>query len=91
MKMKLGRLFLIAFVFAGGQAWAGSDDTKWIDKCIEDNKDEGQAPETVKRFCSCMNNKMGDNETQSVSQWEKLHKHENAECSKKAGWKDSPG
>ncbi len=64
-----------------------ADDIKWIAKCITDNKDEGQTPEVVKTYCECMNEKMDDNETQSVTQWEKKNPKEQKECSDKAGWK----
>ena len=29
--------------------------------------------EVVLKYCTCMNNKMSDNETQSITQWEKTH------------------
>ncbi|OQX25073.1 MAG: hypothetical protein BWK80_17520 [Desulfobacteraceae bacterium IS3] len=60
---------------------------KWIAQCIMDNKDEGQPMEVVQKYCECMNSKMDDNETQSVTQWEKSHKKEQKECSDAAGWK----
>ena len=63
------------------------DDMKWIAQCIMDNKDEGQPMEVVQKYCECMNSKMDDNETQSVTQWEKSHKKEQKECSDAAGWK----
>lgn len=85
--MKFHALFLAASALVGGQAFAGADDTKWINQCIADNKDQGQTAQTVKTYCTCMNSKMDDNETQSITQWEKTHKKENEECSKKAGWK----
>lgn len=34
-----------------------------------------------------MNEKMSDNETKSITEWEKTHPKEEAECSAKAGWK----
>ncbi len=66
---------------------ASPDDMKWIAQCIMDNKDEGQPMEVVQKYCECMNSKMDDNETQSVTQWEKSHPKEQKECSDKAGWK----
>jgi hypothetical protein len=41
----------------------------------------------VLKYCTCMNNKMSDDETQSITQWEKSHPTERAACDKKAGWK----
>jgi hypothetical protein len=34
-----------------------------------------------------MNNKMSDNETQSITQWEKTHATERQACDKEAGWR----
>lgn len=64
-----------------------ADDVKWVDKCIKDNKFEGKSADVVKKYCECMNEKMDDNETQSVTQWEKAHPKEQKECDEKAGWK----
>jgi hypothetical protein len=66
---------------------ATTDDVKWINQCVNDNKDEGAKKEVVLKYCTCMNNKMDNNETQSITQWEKTHKAEQAACSKEAGWK----
>ena len=73
--------------FAAASAGAATtDDVKWINQCVADNKG-GAADEVVLKYCTCMNNKMSDNETQSISQWEKTHKTEMEACSKQAGWK----
>jgi hypothetical protein len=68
-------------------ARADADDTKWINQCIIDNKDEGQTTATVNAYCTCMNDQMSSEETQSISQWEKTHKKEAEACSTRAGWK----
>jgi hypothetical protein len=64
-----------------------SDDTKWITACVSDNKDEGQAAPVVLAYCTCMNNKMSDNETRSITQWEKANPRAADACGKQAGWK----
>jgi hypothetical protein len=64
-----------------------ADDTKWITACVSDNKDEGQSAPVVLKYCTCMNNKMSDNETQSITQWEKSHPTERQACDKAAGWR----
>ena len=66
---------------------ATTDDVKWINQCVDDNKNEGAKKDVVLKYCTCMNNKMDDNETRSITQWEKTHKKEQAACSKEAGWK----
>ncbi len=65
-----------------------ADDMKWINKCIADNKGEpGGTPEIIRKYCMCMNEKMSNNETQSITTWEKSHPAERAACDKELGWK----
>ena len=63
-----------------------TDDVKWINQCVADNKGDAAA-NVVLKYCTCMNNKMSDNETQSITQWEKTHVAERKACDKEAGWK----
>jgi hypothetical protein len=67
-------------------ASANSDDNKWIGRCISDNATQGQPINVITAYCTCMNNKMSENETRTITQWEKTHKPEADECSKEAGW-----
>ncbi len=80
-------LLLSPSAFTAPARAATTDDVKWINQCVTDNKDEGAKKEVVLKYCTCMNNKMDNNETQSISTWEKTHKTEQAACSKEAGWK----
>ena len=65
-----------------------SDDLKWINQCISDNKgEEGGTPAIIRAYCMCMNEKMDDNETRSVTQWEKANPEARQDCEKQAGWK----
>lgn len=66
---------------------ATADDVKWINQCVDDNKNEGAKRDVVLKYCTCMNNKMDNNETRSITQWEKSHPREQAACSREAGWK----
>ncbi|MBV9829125.1 MAG: hypothetical protein JO001_26180 [Alphaproteobacteria bacterium] len=68
-------------------AWGDADDAKWVAQCVQDNKDEKAAIEVVTKYCTCMNNKMGNNETRSITQWEKTHATERQACDKEAGWR----
>lgn len=77
----------VAFIALSFQAQAGADDQAWIKKCVADNKGEGATPEVVRKYCTCMNGKMDDNETKSISAWEKTHPNEMKACEKEAGWK----
>jgi len=86
------RLITAALIAAGcAFTWthAGavtSDDVKWINQCIADNKG-GASEDVVRKYCTCMNNKMSENETQSITQWEKTHVAERKACDAEAGWK----
>jgi hypothetical protein len=89
--MKFGSLVLglIASVVVSNAAFAqamNADDVKWINQCIADNKG-GASDAIVRKYCICMNEKMSDNETKSITQWEKTHPVERAACDKEAGWK----
>jgi hypothetical protein len=76
---------VLASTAAFGQAM-NADDLKWINLCISDNKG-GASAEIVRKYCICMNEKMDNNETQSITQWEKSHPKERAACDKESGWK----
>ena len=85
--MKAFVLALATVCFAGTAAFAATtDDVKWINQCVNDNKG-GAAPAVVLKYCTCMNNKMSDNETQSITQWEKTHVAERKACDAEAGWR----
>ncbi len=87
MKKIIKSFSLAIVIFATGQVWADADDASWIGKCVKDNANEGASAETVAKYCSCMNNKMSSEETQSISTWEKSHPKEMAACEAEAGWK----
>jgi hypothetical protein len=76
-----------AFFAANVASAATTDDVKWINQCVKDNKDEGAKAEVVLKYCTCMNNKMSDSETRSITQWEKTHETERKACEREAGWK----
>ena len=63
-----------------------TDDVKWINQCVADNKGDAPAP-VVLKYCTCMNNKMSNNETQSITQWEKTHVAERKACDRESGWR----
>ncbi len=65
--MKALALVLATVCFAATAAFAATtDDVKWINRCINDNKGDAST-EVVLKYCTCMNNKMSDNETQSIT------------------------
>jgi hypothetical protein len=87
MRWIVAALSLVAVCLAANVALAVStDDVKWINQCVKDNKGLAAAG-VVLKYCTCMVNKMSDDETQSVSQWEKTHAAERKACDAEAGWK----
>jgi hypothetical protein len=91
MKLTIAALLVAAPLLASTAAVAqtmNADDVKWIDQCINDNKGEpGATSAIIRKYCMCMNEKMSNNETQSITQWEKSHPAERKACDKEAGWK----
>lgn len=89
--MKIGIALALAGMIATAipaAAQMTADDVKWINQCIADNKNEkGATDAIVRKYCMCMNEKMDDGETQSITQWEKTHPKERAACDKEAGWR----
>jgi hypothetical protein len=88
MKFATVALLVIGCFIASKPALAATaDDVKWINQCVQDNKNEGAKESVVLKYCTCMNNKMDSNETKSITQWEKTHVTEQRACSREAGWK----
>jgi hypothetical protein len=86
MKTIVAGLLFGASLIASTMAFADADDAKWVAQCVSDNKDAKASVEVVTKYCTCMNNKMSSNETQSITQWEKTHATERQACDKEAGW-----
>jgi hypothetical protein len=80
-----------AAVFLPASSFAqkmNADDMKWVNQCIDDNKNEkGATPAIVRAYCVCMNEKMDDNETRSITQWEKANPAARRACDRQAGWR----
>jgi hypothetical protein len=87
MKNSIFALAFVGSLFVSSAAMADADDVKWVAQCLKDNKDASVAVEIVTKYCTCMNNKMSSDETQSISTWEKSHPTERTACDKEAGWK----
>ncbi len=85
---KIALAFLVAVsVLGGGIAHAGPDDAKWVAQCVMDNQAEKAGIEVIAKYCTCMNEKMSDNETLSITQWEKTRPAEMRACERASGWK----
>ena len=89
MSHKAALLILAASLLASTATFADTteDDVTWVNQCIADNKKEGATEDVVRTYCVCMNNAMGDEESKSITEWEKTHPDETKACDKEAGWK----
>ena len=89
MRQALAATFVGVLTFgcmlAAPAAIAGPDDAKWVAQCVSDNKEAKVAVAVITKYCTCMNDKMSDSETLSITQWEKTHATERAACDKEAG------
>lgn len=85
----LALMLALGLVQAPAQAQPMTDDdVKWVNRCIADNRGEaGATPAIVRAYCVCMNEKMDDNETRSITEWEKANPASRRACEKQAGWK----
>lgn len=87
MKFALSALLLAGSVVAATAVFAESaDDRKWINQCLRDNRDAKVAASIVNAYCTCMNSKMSDNETRSITQWEKANPNARKDCDRQSGW-----
>jgi len=86
--MKSISLAVLASLCFAVPALAASDDAKWVARCLRDNQDAKVAVDIVAKYCTCINNKMDDNETLSITAWEKTSpgKVAMAACDKESGW-----
>lgn len=87
MKRHATLIAMLLCVASPALADKNADDAKWIGQCVLDNKDEKQTADAVTKYCTCMNNKMSDNETRSITEWEKANPKAMEACSTEAGWK----
>ena len=79
-------LCLLGFAISGDAVFAqalNADDVKWINQCIADNKG-GASDAIIRKYCVCMNETMDNNETRSITQWEKANPAARHACTQKA-------
>ncbi|HEY5796440.1 MAG TPA: hypothetical protein VIU82_15635 [Bosea sp. (in: a-proteobacteria)] len=87
MNFKLSALLLAGSVCIGSAAFGQTaDDRKWINQCLSDNQDAKASASVVAAYCTCMNGKMSDSETRSITQWEKANPNARRACERESGW-----
>lgn len=87
MKRHAALIAMLACLATPAFADKNSDDSKWIGDCVIENKDEKQSADVVTKYCTCMNNQMSDDESRSITEWEKANPKVMEQCSKESGWK----
>ncbi len=96
MKLKPVLMLLAGAVVIGSfaasnrvvRAQITKDDVAWINRGMADNKGARDATEdVVRKYCMCMNEEMDDNETRSITAFEKANPKIRAKCDAAAGWK----
>jgi hypothetical protein len=90
MKALFLTLVLLGSAMASHAALAqqlSQDDIRWINACIRDNRGEGATQKVVRHYCFCMNERMDNNETRSITEWEKANPAAMRACERVSGWK----
>jgi len=85
MKILAVSLVMGGLMLVGGAAQA-DDNAKWVAQCMKDNADAKVSEAIVNKYCGCMNDKMDNNETRTITQWEKANPEARKACEKVAGW-----
>ena len=72
---------------AGASSSSSADDRRWINQCMADNRGARVSTSVVRSYCTCMNNRMSNNETRSISQWERANPRAREACERQSGWR----
>jgi hypothetical protein len=73
---------------AVGPAFAGDmDSMQWIAQCVKDNSAATVSADVVSKYCACMNNRMDNNDTKTITQWENENPNARQACERESGWK----
>ncbi|WP_439597016.1 hypothetical protein [Falsiroseomonas sp.] len=65
---------------------SSADDRRWINQCLRDNREARVSQSVVRAYCSCMNDRMSNNETRSITQWERANPRAREACERRSGW-----
>jgi hypothetical protein len=88
MNKVLAVFSITLLILVSGQAFATpEEDAAWVAQCEKDNAKEGAPEGAVTRYCNCMNQKMGETDKKSITEWESSHQTEIQQCDAEAGWK----
>ena len=77
---------VVAGALVAGNAAAQTDDVRWVNQCVRDSASYPVSEQVKIMYCTCMVSKMSNNETRSVTQWERANPVARDDCAKRAGW-----
>jgi hypothetical protein len=77
---------LVGCLIVGSAAAQATDDVKWVNQCVRDSAGYAVSEQVKIMYCTCMVSIMSDNETRSVTQWEKANPRTRDDCARRAGW-----
>lgn len=86
MKSAIITLSFVSCLIASSASAQSTDDVKWVNQCVRDSAGYAVSQQVKIMYCTCMVSKMSDNETRSVSQWERANPAARDDCAKRAGW-----
>jgi hypothetical protein len=86
MKLLIAAATLAALALNGAAQAQTADDKRWVNQCLRDNSDAKVAASIVRTYCECMNDKMDDNETRSITVWERANPNAKRACEQQSGW-----
>jgi hypothetical protein len=86
MKIAIAAALLSALALTTAAQAQTADDQRWVAQCLRDNADAKVVQTVVKTYCECMNEKMDDNETRSITVWERANPTAKRDCEQKSGW-----
>ena len=88
MKIGIAILSIAAgtLIAGGASAQRQTDDVKWVNQCVQDSAGYNVSEQVKIMYCTCMVSKMSNNETRSVTQWERANPVARDDCAKRAGW-----
>ncbi|MEI6556880.1 MAG: hypothetical protein WCO00_00620 [Rhodospirillaceae bacterium] len=75
------------FALSSTAALADMDSMQWIAQCMKDNASATVSADVVSKYCACMNSRMDNNESMTITQWEAANPAVRKECESASGWK----
>jgi len=83
--MAIPSVAITALTVGGAAAQRQTDDVRWVNQCVRDSAGYNVSEQVKIMYYTCMVSKMSDNETRSVTQWERANPQARDDCARRAG------